>query len=154
MKLRHGQPTAAKGVLDEVPLQRQLTDRPEHLLLFLLQAFLLPLRFLVSLGFFETCYLPRYFNWALGHKGPSNEFLNYTSLVEMFRYFPFFLFDSCTINLPSGCRLIQIGKSGSPEASVDIIRMVSCNLRITNYTGFTSQQIISCTQWQIGRAHV
>lgn len=48
--------------------------------------------FLISLGFFETCYLPKYFSWALGHKGPSNEFLNYTSLVEMFRYFPFFLF--------------------------------------------------------------
>lgn len=50
------------------------------------------LLFVVSLGFFETCYLPKYFSWALGHKGPQNEFLNYTSLVEMFRYFPFFLF--------------------------------------------------------------
>ena len=50
------------------------------------------LLFVVSLCFFETCYLPRYFSWALGHKGPQNEFLNYTSLVEMFRYFPFFLF--------------------------------------------------------------
>ena len=48
--------------------------------------------FIISLGFFETCYLPRYFSWALGHKGPQNEFLNYTSLVEMMRYFPFFLF--------------------------------------------------------------
>ena len=50
------------------------------------------LLFVVSLGFFETCYLPRYFSWALGHKGPPNEFLNYTSLVEMMRYFPFFLY--------------------------------------------------------------
>ena len=50
------------------------------------------LLFVISLGFFETCYLPRYFSWALGHKGPQNEFLNYTSLVEMMRYFPFFLF--------------------------------------------------------------
>ena len=50
------------------------------------------LLFIVSLGFFETCYLPRYFSWALGYKGPQNEFLNYTSLVEMMRYFPFFLF--------------------------------------------------------------
>ena len=50
------------------------------------------LLFIISLCFFETCYLPRYFSWALGHKGPQNEFLNYTSLVEMFRYFPFFLF--------------------------------------------------------------
>ena len=50
------------------------------------------LLFLVSLAFFETCYLPRYFSWALGYKGQPNEFLNYSSLVEMFRYFPFFLY--------------------------------------------------------------
>lgn len=48
--------------------------------------------FIISLGFFETCYLPRYFSWGLGHKGPQNEFLSYTSLVEMMRYFPFFLY--------------------------------------------------------------
>ena len=57
-----------------------------------LTPYLLPLLFILSLCLFETCYLPRYFSWALGHKGPQNEFLNYTSLVEMFRYFPFFLF--------------------------------------------------------------
>ena len=50
------------------------------------------LLFIVSLGFFETCYLPRHFSWALGYKGQPNEFLNYSSLVEMFRYFPFFLY--------------------------------------------------------------
>ena len=50
------------------------------------------LLFIISLCLFETCYLPRYFSWALGHKGPQNEFLNYSSLVEMFRYFPFFLY--------------------------------------------------------------
>ena len=52
------------------------------------------LLFIVSLCLFETCYLPRYFSWALGYKGQPNEFLNYSSLVEMFRYFPFFLFGS------------------------------------------------------------
>ena len=57
-----------------------------------LTPYLLPLLFIVSLCLFETCYLPRYFSWALGHKGPQNEFLNYSSLVEMFRYFPFFLY--------------------------------------------------------------
>ena len=50
------------------------------------------LLFIVSLGFFETCYLPRYFSWALGYKGEPNAFMNYSSLVEMIRYFPFFLF--------------------------------------------------------------
>ena len=53
---------------------------------------LILLLFIVSLCMFETCYLPRHFSWALGYKGQPNEFLNYTSLVEMFRYFPFFLY--------------------------------------------------------------
>lgn len=57
-----------------------------------LSSLLLPLLFIVSLFFFETCYLPRQFSWALGYKGPPNAFMNYTSLVEMFRYFPFFLY--------------------------------------------------------------
>lgn len=48
--------------------------------------------FVVSLCLFETCYLPRYFSWALGYKGEPNAFMNYSSLVEMIRYFPFFLF--------------------------------------------------------------
>ena len=48
--------------------------------------------FIVSLCLFETCYLPRQFSWALGYKGPPNEFMNYSSLVEMIRYFPFFLY--------------------------------------------------------------
>ena len=53
---------------------------------------LIILLFLVSLCLFETCYLPRQFSWAMGHKGPPNEFMNYSSLVEMIRYFPFFLY--------------------------------------------------------------
>lgn len=57
-------------------------------------SFLVILLFIVSLCLFETCYMPRYFSWALGYKGQPNEFLNYSSLVEMFRYFPFFLFGS------------------------------------------------------------
>ena len=48
--------------------------------------------FIVSLCLFETCYLPRQFSWAMGHRGPPNAFMNYSSLVEMIRYFPFFLY--------------------------------------------------------------
>ena len=55
-------------------------------------SFLVILLFLLSLCLFETCYLPRQFSWALGYKGPPNEFMNYSSLVEMIRYFPFFLY--------------------------------------------------------------
>lgn len=50
------------------------------------------LLFIISLCLFETCYLPRQFSWALGHKGQPNAFMNYSSLVEMIRYFPFFLY--------------------------------------------------------------
>lgn len=53
---------------------------------------LIILLFIISLCLFETCYLPRQFSWAMGHKGPPNEFMNYSSLVEMIRYFPFFLY--------------------------------------------------------------
>ena len=35
---------AAKGILEKVPLQRQLADRGQHLFLLLLQVFLLPFR--------------------------------------------------------------------------------------------------------------
>ena len=53
---------------------------------------LIILLFIISLCLFETCYLPRQFSWALGHKGQPNAFMNYSSLVEMIRYFPFFLY--------------------------------------------------------------
>ena len=53
---------------------------------------LIILLFVISLCLFETCYLPRQFSWALGHKGQPNAFMNYSSLVEMIRYFPFFLY--------------------------------------------------------------
>lgn len=46
----------------------------------------------VSLCCYETCYLPRIFSWAQGHKGPSNDFMCYSSCVELFRNFPFFLY--------------------------------------------------------------
>ena len=47
---------------------------------------------IISLCCYETCYLPRTFSWALGHKGPPNDFMRYSSIVELFRYFPFFLY--------------------------------------------------------------
>ena len=53
---------------------------------------LIILLFIISLCLFETCYLPRQFSWALGYKGTPNAFMNYSSLVEMIRYFPFFLY--------------------------------------------------------------
>ena len=47
---------------------------------------------IISLCCYETCYLPRYFSWAQGYKGVPNDFMCYSSMMELFRYFPFFLF--------------------------------------------------------------
>jgi fucose 4-O-acetylase-like acetyltransferase len=48
--------------------------------------------FVVSLAFYETCYQPQYFSWAMGFKGVRNEFVRYASLEQLFMYFPFFIF--------------------------------------------------------------
>ena len=48
--------------------------------------------FIISICFYETCYQPRYFEWAVGHKGPGNDFMDYTSLGQLFMYFPFFIY--------------------------------------------------------------
>ena len=48
--------------------------------------------FFISLGFYETCYQPEYFDWAFGWRGPQNEFMNYSSINQLFMYFPFFLY--------------------------------------------------------------
>ena len=50
------------------------------------------LLFLVSLGFYETCFLPKQFAWAQGHKGPSIEWMNDLCLERVFYHFPFFVF--------------------------------------------------------------
>lgn len=53
------------------------------------------LLFIISLGVYETCYLPRYFSWAAGYRGPQTEvniFLRDSSLIQLMLYFPFFLF--------------------------------------------------------------
>ena len=77
--------TNAKGILVPSASNEAVPRTPAPPILILLL-------FLVSLCLFETCYLPRQFSWAMGHKGPPNEFMNYSSLVEMIRYFPFFLY--------------------------------------------------------------
>ena len=53
------------------------------------------LLFIVSLGFYETNYLPKYFSWAQGYKGAKTDllyFLQDSSFVQVFLYFPFFLY--------------------------------------------------------------
>lgn len=50
------------------------------------------LLFLVSLGFYETCFLPKYFSWAQGYKGEHIQWIDDLSLGRVFIHFPFFLF--------------------------------------------------------------
>ena len=49
--------------------------------------------FVISLVLYETCYLPKIFWWADGHrlKKPT-DILDYTSLIQLMKYLPFFLF--------------------------------------------------------------
>lgn len=49
------------------------------------------LLFIISMCCYETCYLPDYFSWAFGRKVP-NEFMSYSSINQLFMYFPFFLY--------------------------------------------------------------
>lgn len=48
--------------------------------------------FVISLCCYETCYQPRYFSWAAGWRKAPNEFMRYSSICELFRYFIFFLY--------------------------------------------------------------
>lgn len=48
--------------------------------------------FIISLCFYETCYQPKYFSWAFGWRGTPNEFMNTSSINQLFMYFPFFLY--------------------------------------------------------------
>ena len=50
------------------------------------------LLFIVSLGFYETCYQPALFPWAQGYKGEPIQWLDDTSLGQVMMYFPFFLY--------------------------------------------------------------
>ena len=65
-------------------LQKKFPKVPSWLPIMLL--------FVIALCCYETCYLPKYFDWAQGHKGPSNEFMNYSSFGHLFIYFPFFVY--------------------------------------------------------------
>jgi len=65
-------------------LQRMFPKIPSWLPITLL--------FLISMGFYETCYQPQYFSWAFGWRKAPNEFMNYSSLGQLLLYFPFFLY--------------------------------------------------------------
>ena len=48
--------------------------------------------FLISLVFYESCFLPKYFSWAQGYKGEHIQWIDDLSLGRVFIHFPFFLY--------------------------------------------------------------
>ena len=50
------------------------------------------LLFLLSLGCYETCFLPRYFPWAQGSKLPDIQWMNDFCVERMIYHLPFFVF--------------------------------------------------------------
>lgn len=53
------------------------------------------LLFLISMCFYDTNYQPKYFSWAIGYKGAKTNFYNFlqdSSFLQVFLYFPFFLY--------------------------------------------------------------
>ena len=50
------------------------------------------LLFVVSLCFYETCFLPKYFPWAQGYKGEHIQWIDDMSLERVFIHFPFFVY--------------------------------------------------------------
>ena len=65
------------------------------------------LLFIVSLGFYETCYQPRYFSWAFGWRGLPNEFMDTSSISQLFLYFPFFLYGNIVHRYWNGAKKIM-----------------------------------------------
>ena len=48
--------------------------------------------FVLSLVAYETCFLPKQFFYAYGHKGMADTIMTQTSFILLFQYFPFFLY--------------------------------------------------------------
>ena len=47
---------------------------------------------IVSLCIYETCYLPEHFSWAQGSKHPHPQWLDDTCIIQVMKFFPYFLF--------------------------------------------------------------
>lgn len=54
------------------------------------------LMFIVSLMVYESCYLPKYFWWADGYRPAHPTWLDDTSLIQVMKYMPFFIFGNIT----------------------------------------------------------
>ena len=78
--------------------------------------------FIVSMLFYESCYLPRYFWWAWGHRPAVHEsWLHTTSLLQVMQYFPFFIYGNMVRRYWSQTQRIMDSKWFFPMLVVIVI---------------------------------
>ena len=83
--------------------------------------------FVVSLLLYESCYQPKYFSWAQGYKGAKTElynFLMYTSLGQVFLYFPFFLYGNLVHRYWEKAQRIMDSKWSSSFSRVRVLKIL------------------------------
>ena len=79
------------------------------------------LLFMVSMCFYESCYLPKQFSWAQGYRGTPNDFMNYSSLGQLFMYFPFFIYGNMVHRYWEGFQRLMDSKWFYPIVVVVVI---------------------------------
>ena len=97
------------------------------------------LLFIVSLCCYETCYLPRQFAWAQGHWTNRNEFMDTSSVVQLFYYFPFFLYGNLVHRYWAGAQRVMDSRWFYPLVVVlaifctmDVLKWHTLRLEWTN----------------------
>jgi fucose 4-O-acetylase-like acetyltransferase len=77
--------------------------------------------FLISLCCYETCYQPKYFSWAFGWRGAPSEFMDTSSISQLFLYFPFFLYGNIVRRYWEGAQRIMDSKWFYPLLIIVVI---------------------------------
>ena len=97
------------------------------------------LLFIVSLGFYETCFLPKIFPWAQGYKGAHIQWIDDLSLGRVFIHFPFFLFGNIVHRYWDGAQRIMDSRWFYPLvvvvvifATADVLKWHNLRLQWTN----------------------
>ena len=87
--------------------------------------------FIVSMLFYESCYLPRYFWWAWGHRPAVHEsWLHTTSLLQVMQYFPFFIYGNMVRRYWSQTQRIMDSKWFFP---VLVVIVIFCTLDVLKW---------------------
>ena len=94
--------------------------------------------FIVSMLFYESCYLPRYFWWAWGHRPAVHEsWLHTTSLLQVMQYFPFFIYGNMVRRYWSQTQRIMDSKWFFP---VLVVIVIFCTLDVLKWHSM-------CMEW-------